>query len=163
LNRSMKKHFPGDLAFDIDYGNILYRKGEHQKALDLWQQIIRQDPTRLNLYTQIADAMVQNRLLDEAVYIYMQGTHNIPRSEFLYQNIAGLYQSRLMYVEAAKYYLKYLDANPNQQQFIFNRILSFQLEPEQQGSFLKTIESLAKESKNKDDILLLTAQLYLSR
>ena len=47
LNRSMKKHFPGDLAFDIDYGNILYRKGEHQKALDLWQQIIRQDPTQL--------------------------------------------------------------------------------------------------------------------
>ena len=160
LNRSMKKHFPGDLAFDIDYGNILYRKGEHQKALDLWQQIIRQDPTQLNLYTQIADAMVQNRLLDEAVNIYLQGTQNIPRSEFLYQNIAGLYQSRLMYVEAAKYYLKYLDANPNQQQFIFNRILSFQLEPEQQGSFLKTIESLAKESKNKDDILLLTAQLY---
>ena len=160
LNRSMKKHFPGDLAFDIDYGNILYRKGEHQKALDLWQQIIRQDPTQLNLYTQIADAMVQNRLLDEAVNIYLQGTNNIPRSEFLYQNIAGLYQSRLMYVEAAKYYLKYLDANPNQQQFIFNRILSFQLEPEQQGSFLKTIESLAKESKNKDDILLLTAQLY---
>ncbi|MFN2127192.1 MAG: hypothetical protein ACK2TU_04970, partial [Anaerolineales bacterium] len=160
LNRSMKKHFPGDLAFDIDYGNILYRKGEHQKALDLWQQIIRQDPTRLNLYTQIADAMVQNRLLDDAVNIYLQGAHNIPRSEFLYQNIAGLYQSRLMYVEAAKYYLKYLDANPNQQQFIFNRILSFQLEPEQQGSFLKTIESLAKESKNKDDILLLTAQLY---
>ncbi len=160
LNRSMKKHFPGDLAFDIDYGNILYRKGEHQKALDLWQQIIRQDPTQLNLYTQIADAMVQNRLLDDAVNIYLQGTNNIPRSEFLYQNIAGLYQSRLMYVEAAKYYLKYLDANPNQQQFIFNRILSFQLEPEQQGSFLKTIESLAKESKNKDDILLLTAQLY---
>ena len=160
LNRSMKKHFPGDLAFDIDYGNILYRKGEHQKALDLWQQIIRQDPTQLNLYTQIADAMVQNRLLDEAVNIYLQGTQNIPRSEFLYQNIAGLYQSRLMYVEAAKYYLKYLDANPNQQQFIFNRILSFQLEPEQQDSFLKTIESLAKESKNKDDILLLTAQLY---
>jgi len=160
LNRSMKKHFPGDRAFDIDYGNILYRKGEHQKALDLWQQIIRQDPTQLNLYTQIADAMVQNRLLDEAVNIYLQGTNNIPRSEFLYQNIAGLYQSRLMYVEAAKYYLKYLDANPNQQQFIFNRILSFQLEPEQQGSFSKTIESLAKESKNKDDILLLTAQLY---
>lgn len=160
LNRSMKKHFPGDRAFDIDYGNILYRKGEHQKALDLWQQIIRQDPTQLNLYTQIADAMVQNRLLDDAVNIYLQGTNNIPRSEFLYQNIAGLYQSRLMYVEAAKYYLKYLDANPNQQQFIFNRILSFQLEPEQQGSLLKTIESLAKESKNKDDILLLTAQLY---
>jgi tetratricopeptide (TPR) repeat protein len=160
LNRSIKKNFPGDLAFDIDYGNILYRKGERQKALDLWQQIIRQDPTQLNLYTQIADAMVQNRLLDEAVNIYLQGTHNIPRSEFLYQNIAGLYQGRLMYVEAAKYYLKYLDTNPNQQQFIFNRILSFQLEPEQQGSLLKTIESLAKESKNKDDILLLTAQLY---
>jgi tetratricopeptide (TPR) repeat protein len=160
LNQTIRQYHPGDLQFDIDHGNILYRKGEHQEAFEIWHQVIRKNPEQMNLYTRVADAMIQNRLLDEAVQVYLQAISTVPKSEYLYQNIAALYQSRLMYTEAAKYYLKYLDTNPAQQQYIFNRILAFQLEPEQQESFLKNIETLAKESKNKDDILLLTAQLY---
>ena len=160
LNRMVRQYHPDDLQFDIDHGNILYRKGEHQEAFEIWQEVIRKNPTQMNLYTEVADAMIQNRLMDEAIQVYLQAISTVPKSDYLYQNIAALYQSRLMYTEAAKYYLKYLDTNPAQQQYIFNRILAFQLEPEQQESFLKSIETLAKESKNKDDILLLTAQLY---
>jgi tetratricopeptide (TPR) repeat protein len=160
LNRTIRQYHPGDPQFDIDHGNILYRKGEQKEAFEIWHQVIQQNPTQMNLYTEVAEAMIQNRLLDEAVQVYLQAISTVPKSDYLYQNIAALYQSRLMYTEAAKYYLKYLDTNPAQQQYIFNRILAFQLEPEQQESFLKSIETLAKESKNKDDILLLTAQLY---
>lgn len=157
---SMKKRYPTDPQIDIDYANVQYRKGEKKKALELWNLVIKNQPGQLNIYTQVASAMTQNRLLEEAIEVYLRAISNIPKSEFLYQNIASLYQNRLMYIKAAKYYLKYLENNPKQRQYIFNRILTFQMEPEQQDNLFKMLKNITKESKISEDILLLTAQLY---
>jgi len=65
-----------------------------------------------------------------------------------------------MYAQATQNYLKYLEKQPEQRAFIFNRILSFQLEPEERPALFKMLEDEARKSKQSTDIHLLMAQLY---
>ncbi len=151
---------PNDPHIRIDRGNLLYHSGEKEQAISLWKNILKDHPGNLNLYSNVASAMIENRLFDEAIKVYEEAIRENSNASFLYQNIANLYQTRLMYAQSAVYYLKYLEANPVQQQYVFNRILSFQIDEEQRPDFFNKLSEIADESKHPEVIEMLIAQLY---
>ena len=148
-----------DQRYDIDLANIWYSMDRKNDAMALWNKLLKNNPKDLNYYNLVANAMLQNRLYDEAIEIYKQGIQNIPRAHFLYQNIANLYQARLMYSQAAYYYLKYLEQDPNQQNYVFARILSFPIEQDDQKAFLEKLNSFRGEFRLEEPLGLLIAQL----
>ncbi|MEJ2634467.1 MAG: tetratricopeptide repeat protein [Calditrichia bacterium] len=160
LVNHMMNRDPQNPDYQIDQGNVLYQQDKKDEALEIWKQVLRKFPGNISIYNQVANAMLQNRLVDEAISVYEQAIQKSPQAFYLYQNIAGIYQSRLMYAEAARYFLKYLEQQPNQRQYIFNRILSFQIEPDQRAEFFKSLEAMARKSDQSANIYLLMAQLY---
>lgn len=156
----MLERHPGDIRFQIDWANVLYQQEKKEQALQTWNRILNNHPKDLGLYNQVANTMLQNRLLDEAIKVYERAIRNIPNAYHIYQNIASIYQSRLMYAQAAGYYLKYLENQPRQQRYIFSRILSFNIEPDQRPEFFATLEQFAQKSQQSENIYLLMAQLY---
>ena len=121
--------------FQIGKANILYRQGKEKEALRLWNNILIQNSSNLNVYSQIANSMIENRLWDEAVLTYHKAIESLPKATNFYMNIANIYKTRLMYLEATDYYLKYLAVQPKQQKFVFNQILAFKIPEEQQDEF----------------------------
>ncbi len=160
LIRRRLSQTPNDPALQIDQATLLLKKGDKEGALAKWQEVLDLHPSDITLYLRVANAMLQNRLFDEALQVYQTAIDRNPHAKNLYQNMAYLYQSRLMYHQAARYYLKYLEAFPTQQGFIFSRILSFELEPEERPAFFRTLDEVARNSKQKEKILLLEAQLH---
>jgi tetratricopeptide (TPR) repeat protein len=122
--------------------------------------ILVQNPDNLNLYSQIANAMIENRLWDEAVLTYQKAIESLPNATNFYMNIANLYKNRLMYLEATEYYLKYLAVQPKQQRFVFNQILAFQIPEEQQEEFFTVLEKRTGDPDQPREIKILLAQLY---
>jgi len=160
LNDEMQQLNPGDPRIKIDQANIYFRLDQKDRAFDLWEGILKSHPEDLAVYSYVANTMLENKLYDEAIKVYQEAIQRIPKSFHLYQIIASIYQSRLMYKEAAQAFLKYLEAQPSQQQYVFNRILSFQINPEEREDFFKMLEDYVKKSKQSDSIRLLMAQLY---
>ncbi len=151
---------PNAPSLQIDQATLLLKRGDKEGALAQWQEVLDLHPNDITLYLRVANAMLQNRLFDEALNVYQTAIDRNPHAKNLYQNMAYLYQGRLMYQQAARYYLKYLEAFPTQQGFIFSRILSFDLEPEERPALFQTLREVARTSRQKDKILLLEAQLH---
>jgi hypothetical protein len=65
-----------------------------------------------------------------------------------------------MYNEATDYFLKYLETQPNQQKYIFNQILAFQIPEDQQEAFFKILEEQVAAADTSAQLTLLLGQLY---
>ncbi len=160
LVQQMLQRNPGDLLLEVDRAMVLYRENRKDEAIAIWNSVLERRPKDPGMYNRVANAMLQNRLLDEAIRVYQLGLERIPHSDYFLQNIASLYQSRLMYARAAEYYLKYLERNPSQQQYIFNRILSFRVMEDDRDAFYQALENFARHSSIPNKVYLLMAQLY---
>jgi tetratricopeptide (TPR) repeat protein len=156
----LRQKNPGNPIYEVDQASIMYHREQKENALQKWNQLLQLHPQDQNLYQRVASALMENRLLDEAIKVYQQAIASIANSEGFYLSIAELYRSRLMYAEATQYYLKYLQKLPAQQSFVFNQILSFQIEPEQRPKFFHTLENFMLQDPQPGMIKLLTAQLY---
>lgn len=151
---------PGNPRYQIDRASVLYQKGNQEEAKRQWQHILKTHAKQLSVYSQVANAMMQNRRFDDAIQVYLRAIENIPKTDYLYQNIANLYKNRLMYKEAAAYFLRYSDKNPRQESYAFRQILSFNVNPGEREDFIGSLKSLAKKAKHPDRIYFLIAQLY---
>lgn len=160
LVRDMLKRHPGESQYRIDQAMVLYRQEKKEQAQAIWKSVLDNHPRDSGIYNRVANAMLQNRLIDQAIAVYQLALKRIPDADYFYQNIANLYQGRLMYAKAARYYLKYLEKEPRQQKFIFHRILSFRLQPEERPAFFRALQEMAQKSALSEQIYLLMAQLH---
>jgi len=156
----MQHRMPENPRFKIDKADVLFQSNEKGKALQIWEKILENNTNNLNVFNQVADKMIQNRLIDEAIEVYKKAAIQFPKAYSFYYNIANLYKSRLMYIEATEYYLKFLSKQPDQRSLVFNQILSFQIEDDQREDFFKILETKYKELEQNIEIKLLLAQLY---
>ncbi len=156
----MQHRVPENPRFKIDKAEVLFQSNEKGKALQIWEETLENNSNNLNVFNQVANKMIQNRLIDEAIEVYKKAVIQFPKIHNFYYNIANLYKSRLMYNEATEYYLKFLSKQPNQRSSVFNQILSFNIEADQRKEFFRILETKNKELGQNIEIKLLLAQLY---
>jgi tetratricopeptide (TPR) repeat protein len=160
LVKFMLEILPQNPQFSIDEANLLFRKKNKDAAIKQWEKIVKQHSNNFSVYSQVANAMLENQLFEDAIVVYEKAIRTIPKTDHLYQTIASIYQNRLMYKDAATSLLVYLEKQPQQKQYIFSRILSFKIEAEDRLEFFNMLQEKIKNSPNPDDIRLLLAQLY---
>ncbi|NOX37864.1 MAG: tetratricopeptide repeat protein [Calditrichaeota bacterium] len=151
---------PGNVRFDIDRGLVLYKKGQQEAALQLWQSILQKRKNDVTVYTMIANAMWQNRLYDEALDVYKAAYRQFPGRTYLLQNIANLYRMRMQYRQALIYYLEYLKREPDRYRGIIRQILTFRLTDEQADSLIQFLKNEARLDTDSPQIKLLIAKFY---
>jgi len=120
------------LRFDPDnfqvralLGDVYIRQGKIRQAEHLWEEIIRRHRKNPSVYRSIANVLLQNRLYDEAIRIYLRGRKEIGRKDLYALELAQLHAYRQNYRSATQEYLRFLLANPHQWSYVESRLAQF--------------------------------------
>jgi tetratricopeptide (TPR) repeat protein len=138
-------------------GGLYYQKGEEQKADSVWQAILRSQPANVSLYRMIAGEMMEYRLYDRAISLFLQARRATGDSNVFTEELANLYGAFQQYENAAREYIRLLVQQPSQLAGIQSRMALFLGRPEALVSAKKTLRETLDEKKG-DTIPL--RQLY---
>lgn len=155
------KRSPRNFQLRISLGDVYCRAGEREKALQLWEDVIKDFPSTASVYRSVAMSLIQNRLFEEAIELYKKGRKRVGSKTLFALDLANLYVGMLNYKEATEEYLNFLEERPNQLSFVENRLLSLANDPEAFNLIIQVLKE--KVNRNKENILFrkLLAGFYL--
>ena len=150
-----------DPRFFADLGHVRYRSGQHQEALQIWAELLEKFPKNKVVYSYVANAMIGNRLYDEAIDVYLRARKKFKSKELFVFELANLYAIRLNYRAATEEYLNYLERHPNQFGYIESRIASYTKEKEQAHKVAELLRARLEKTRQPYLVRKLLANLYL--
>lgn len=139
----------GRLEYQVDLGELFYRKGKEKKSFEHWEELIQQNSKRSNIYIHIGQTLTRLRLYDEAIKLYLRGRGNTGQNDLFIHELANLYIHRMDYELAAEEYVRYLLKNPRQISYVESRIASFARSPD----VVEKIFGVFENAKNKNEQL----------
>ena len=150
-----------DLRFPADLGNVYYKKGGQSQALEIWDSLLKNHPRNRAVYPYVANAMLDNRLYDEAIEVYRGGRRELGDDLLFVFELANIYAIRLSYKQATLEYLRFLEKNPQQLGYIEGRIASYTTDPEKATEVAEVLRTHLPTHKQKHLVRKLLADLYL--
>lgn len=129
-------------------GGVYYQKGEEQKADSVWQSILRSQPANVGLYRMIAGEMMEYRLYDRAIDLFLQARRTTGDANVFTGELANLYGAFQQYENAAREYVRLLTQQPSQLADIQSRMSLFLSRPEALASATKAIRETLDEKGN---------------
>ncbi|MFQ5753001.1 MAG: tetratricopeptide repeat protein, partial [bacterium] len=147
--------------FQADLGNVYYKQGAHEQAMVIWNSLLDKYPQNSTVYPYVANAMMDNRLYDEAIVVYQRARKNLQKEDIFVFELANIYVIRLNYKAATLEYLKYLGKNPQQFNYIEGRIASYTKEPEQAQVVADVLKANLAHTKQEYLVRKQLADLYL--
>lgn len=147
--------------FHADLGNVYYKQGRPELAMQTWEQALAQFADQKPTYTFVANAMISNRLYDEAIEVYERGRREFNQQSLFVFELANIYALRLKYKEATLEYLKHLENNPNQFAYIESRIVNYTKDDDNARVVADILQSQLPNHKQKYLVRKLLADLYL--
>ncbi len=115
----------GDLQAQVDWADLLYRKGREREALAAWQRVLLNHPRNLNVYEMVATSLRENGLHEDAIAVYQQARKDTGRPTLFALQLADLYAARLNFREATRENLLFLRDNPQQWSVVQARVSSY--------------------------------------
>lgn len=115
----------GDLQAQVDWAELLYRRGQEKEALGEWNRVLQEHPRNINAYELVAVSLTENGLLDEAIGVYRQAREQMGRPSLFALQLADLYAARLNFREATRENLLFLRENPQQWGVVQSRVGSY--------------------------------------
>ncbi len=111
-------------------GSVYYQKGEEQRADSVWQAILRSNPSNVSLYRLIANQMMEFRLYDQAIALFLQARNVTGDANVFTGELANLYGVFQQYENAAREYVRLLTQQPSQLADVQSRMSLFLNRPE---------------------------------
>ncbi|HPG39172.1 MAG TPA: tetratricopeptide repeat protein [bacterium] len=143
-----------DIRYEIDLAEIEFLQGDKKKAQAHWQQILEENNVLIDAYILTGQAMIDNHLLQEAVDCYLMGRRKLKdQNQFIFE-LAGLYTAQSKYELMTLEYLRYLELNPNQVDFVDGRFIACEKDEGSSEQIAATLEKQVKTNKK------LAQQLY---
>jgi len=109
----------------VDLGTVLLRLGQEKEALALWHQLLQSAPNDQNLYRTVANAMIENRLYEEASAVYKSARRGSGDESLFALDLANLYTALGKYKDATEEYLNFVGRNPQQWSYVEARLASY--------------------------------------
>ncbi|MBN2416111.1 tetratricopeptide repeat protein [bacterium] len=123
LVEEREKDYPADPVLPISRGQIYYRQDKKEEALALWQHVIDTNSLNQSVYILIANNLLQERLVDEALEVYRQGRERLGKPHLFAFYVANIHASLMEYGKAAAELLAHLVENPGQHQIVESQLL----------------------------------------
>lgn len=125
--------------FEVDDGDLLFKRGQEKEALKKWDQIVQENRQNLAVYNLVTSAMIENRLFDEAVELYLLGREQLENPDLFVFELANLFSYRQEFRKSTGECLRYLKTNPDQYEFIDAKFAEFE---QQEGAGRQIAEAL---------------------
>lgn len=154
--------FRYDMRIHADLGSIYFMNDNRKEAYRIWNEIIDKNEKNASAYQFVARGMLENRLIDEAIEIYLKARKKTRDDEIFNIELANLYAARNDYKKATGEYLDYLEKHPTQFNFIKSTISRFINEDKETADLVITmlIEQI-KESPRQANLRTLLMDVYL--
>ncbi|MBF8248965.1 MAG: TPR REGION domain-containing protein, partial [Bacteroidetes bacterium] len=151
---------PKDPLLTCILGGLYYEKGEDSKADSLWKLVLAGDRKNPGLYRLVASQMMDHRLYDHAIQVYLSGRQLGLDDDAFAEELGYIYASLQQYGAATQEFIRILKKSPDQLSTIENRIASFTMK--QDG--LKAATSVAKDEvrRTPHDVTLRSFLAWLS-
>jgi len=144
-----------------DLGDVYYKSGKSDKALQIWNDIIEQNEKTPGAYQAVANSMISNRLYNEAIALYKEGIKKISKSTTFLIDLANIYSLKLDYMNATLMYLEYLKHMPNQFSFVESQLTRLAKNIEDIDAIITIVKKEVKVSPNHVLLQKLLADLYI--
>jgi len=135
-----------ELRFEVDLAEIDYAKGETEKALKHWQEILASNSRSHEAYALIGASLIENRLFDEAIEVYGKARKAFKDQGLFIFELANLYTARGEFDLVTQEYLNYLKQNPTQTYFIESRLTAVATTSDVVEAMSKTLNEALKEN-----------------
>ena len=151
---------PKDPLLTCILGGLYYEKGEDSKADSLWKLVLAGDRKNPGLYRLVASQMMDHRLYDHAIQVYLSGRKLGMDEDAFAEELGYIYASLQQYGAATQEFVRILKKSPDQLFTIENRIASFTMK--QDG--LRAATSVAKDEvrRTPNDVTLRSFLAWLS-
>ncbi len=150
-----------DFVLRAMLGGLYYLSGREGKADSIWQAIIHSDPKNPNLYRLIVGQMLEYRLYDQAINLYLVGRSSAGNERLFSEELASLYSVIQQYASASREYIKLLGGNPQQLPYVQARMSSYTGREEGLRAALKVIQEEVRRSLKDVGLRGLLAWLYM--
>jgi len=121
LQRGSKRN-PTNWRIETEIIDTLLKLEEHEKAMSLTMQLISAHPNSYSVIRTLALVMNNNRLYDEVVKIYERSQERLDNPAQVTRDLANFYATRLSYSKAIDEYVKFLDADQNNYNYVRQRL-----------------------------------------
>ncbi len=125
LIKRYQKVRPNDIGLEMALAQVYFRMGDEDEARKRWDQLIEHYPTQAYVYQMVANGLIEERLFDEAVDIYLLGRERIGNEELFVFDLASLYGNMIEYGKAAEELIHYLVLHPNSGTLVESQILRY--------------------------------------
>ncbi len=120
-----RQKYPNDPNLEVALARIDFKMGRQDAALTRWRALVEKHPEQSSVYQLVAGSMIQERLLDDAVEIYLLGRKRIGKDDLFVFNLASLYGALIQYGKATEELLRYFKIHPQQVEFIQRELLRY--------------------------------------
>ena len=150
-----------DAYIEADLGDVYYQAGDEKKAKDTWKKIINRHSKNPLAYQAVANSMIANRLIDEAIDVYEKGRLAVANRDIFLLELANLYHSKIDYKHATALYVEYLRYQPQKFKFIESQIGRLAEDIEDWKPIASFIKNKLRNDNNNLILRKLLASLYM--
>ena len=151
-----------DIQLQTQLGDVYFRMGDEIHAYRVWNGILQNYPRNQGVYRIIASVMLQNRLFDKAIGVYLRGRKIIGKDNLFAMELAQLYTFQQIYPKAADEYIRFLKNQPYQLAFVQNQIARFPLDETSFPAVEKDIQKWVKKYPKNYALRKVLAGFYQS-
>lgn len=107
----------------IRKGEILHSKGDQESAFEIWDQVIEDNYRNMQLYYQVGNTLINRREFARAADFYLKARDEFGESTLFINEVANAHMQAGNFANAMNEYFKLIRTNPNQMNFVQQRLL----------------------------------------
>lgn len=124
LNRGLSLN-PSNWRLETEIIDVYLKLDQREKAFTLVDRLIAAHPESYSVIRTLALVMNSNRLYNETVKIYKRAQNTFKDPSQVTRDLANYYASRLSYSNATDEYVKFLNSDPNNYNYVRQRLSRF--------------------------------------
>jgi len=146
-----------DPALEVFAAQLAFRAGMGNEAKRIWTNIIETYPKEEWIADLVASTMSQERLLDQAIQVYLKARKRIGKPDLFSLNLASLYEMNIEYGKAVFELIGFLRINPSHLYVVESRLLRYPASEKTIREVSQVLKKCVQDEPKKYDFLKLLA------
>jgi len=140
---------------------VIYRQGRYDQAMQAWNSLLRKYPQNRIMYYKVASSMINERLLEEALQVYLEGRKTLNDNDLYSINIVNVYEALLKFEKATKELLQYLEHNPKRYAVVEAKLHRFKGSSQIVSTVSASIKEAIKKQPHNKQLKKLLVRYYI--
>ena len=153
--------YPHQFNYRVNMGKAYYLNGNEDEAFKNWRQVYESASENPTAYRLVAIALIEFRLLDQAIEVYQKAVQRLDNQNTLYRDIANLYRAQLDYNGAVTNLLYYYKYYNKQSSYVKSQLIAMSKDDKSVQKIINAIQGFIDDEFSDDIIQEFLATMYV--